>query len=62
VHKGQTEFIQKEHLKNQKDIEIYDLRKQLETLRSQTRTQTQDLQDSNRALHESQIQNKNLTQ
>ena len=61
LHSGQTDTIKQEHAKNQQEIEIFDLKKQVQVLREENKKQTSDYAISQKELAEAQQKSQNLS-
>ena len=61
IHSGQTDTIKQEHAKNQQEIEIFDLKKQLQVLKEENKKQTADYAISQKELAEAQQKSQSLT-
>lgn len=61
LHSGQADTIKQEHAKNQQEIEIFDLKKQVQVLREENKKQTADYAISQKELAEAQQKCQNLS-
>lgn len=54
IHNGQSETIKAEHQKNQHEVELFDLQKQIQVLRDENKKATADLAISQKELADQQ--------
>jgi hypothetical protein len=62
IHSGQTTTIQVEHKRNQQDIELYDMKQQICTLKQTSQQQCADLSVCKKELCEERQKNTSLVQ
>ena len=62
IHEGQSETIKHEHKKNQQEIELFDLKKLVQSLRDENKKSVTDLQSSKSELADALSKNQSLLQ
>lgn len=62
IHSGQSETIKQEHKKNQHEIELFDLKKQIQAMRDDIKKQVSDLSISQKELADERQRSQSLCQ